>query len=281
MEKYFFTDLAVEKNGNWDIKPISLSESCYLHRNFSLSEDENKSFTKPRIVTFFTEKLWALSGMDFELLRKKIGEELSNLMNMNLPKSKSRPVSIMVVGLGNRGLTTDALGPETVRNLTVIGRETINGVRVLAVAPGVFGETGMETVKIMRGILHESAPDLIIAVDALCASGSDRLAATVQLCDGGIVPGAGIGNKRSAFNRETLGVPVIALGVPTVIHSATMITDALRAGGMKDLPDSVRKKLEQQTGCFVSPKESDLLLRSASLLLASAIDCACMFPSHG
>ena len=281
MEKYFFTDLAVEKNGNWDIKPILLSETCYLHRNFSPSEEGKKSSTKPRIVTFFTEKLWAISAEDFALLSKRIGEELSNLIYMNLPQGKSRPVSVLVVGLGNRGLTTDALGPETLRNLTVIGQGAAGGVHVLAIAPGVFGETGMETLKILRGILHESAPDLIIAVDALCASGGDRLAATVQLCDGGIVPGAGIGNRRSAFNRETLGVPVIALGVPTVIHSATLIADTLRTCGIHDLPDSVRTKLEQQAGCFVSPKESDLLLRSASLLLASAIDCACMRMSHG
>lgn len=279
MKNYFFTDLAFEKNGKWNEPCIKITDHSYLHRNFSLQTDFSDRFVSPKIITIFTEKIWKIPYAEFDLLASRIGEELSCLLQNILPPDTRHPPSVLVIGIGNREITSDALGPETLRNLTVIGRfskEEKRGWRVFAIAPGVSGETGLDALEIVRGVVRETSPDVILAVDALSAASGERLAATVQISDGGIVPGSGIGNIRKGFTKETLGIPVIALGIPTVIRSATLVADALTDCGMGHISDTLRKKLDHQMGYFVSPKESDLLLKSGALLLAAAIDTACL-----
>ena len=279
MKNFIFTDLACEKNGSWGKPTEKLTKNSYIHRNFSQSSTLENCSTEPKMITFFTPKLWEIAPDEFDILGEAIGKELARLMRFASPPSEDRPRSVLVVGLGNRQITSDALGPETVRHLSVTGhlpQALIGTSRVSAIAPGVLGETGMEALDVIKGIVTQSCPNVIIAVDALCASSSERLAATVQLSDGGIAPGSGIGNRRRAFNRESLGIPVISLGVPTVIHSDTLIVSTLRECGIQRLSEAAKRKLEGQNGYFVSPKESDLLLKSAALLLATAIDRACL-----
>lgn len=140
---------------------------------------------------------------------------------------------ILVVGLGNRDVTPDALGPVVVEHLQVtrhLDRCGIEKQAVLlsAIAPGVMAQTGMETVEIIKGIVKETTPDVVIVIDALAARQSKRLNRTIQFCDTGIAPGAGVGNNRAKMDKESLGVDVIAIGVPTVIAVPTIICDAMQ-----------------------------------------------------
>ena len=139
--------------------------------------------------------------------------------------------------LGNRQVTPDALGPYVVDNLCVTrhivreyGKYAMGMERaqlVSAIVPGVMGQTGMETLEIVKGVVTETKPDLVIAVDALAARNSRRLNRTIQIADTGIHPGSGVGNHRNGLTRETLGVPVIGIGVPTVVDAATIVSDTM------------------------------------------------------
>ena len=191
--------------------------------------------------------------------------------------------SVFVTGLGNAELTADALGPDTVSKLTAtrhlrehelpLYRE-IGCSALSAFAPGVLGQTGIETLELLRGAVRSVKPDLVVAVDALAARSCKRLASTVQLSDAGIVPGSGVGNHRTAITADTLGVPVIALGVPMVVDSSTLVYDALQEAHIDDISDSLREVLENGRSFFVSPKESDVITRQVSELLARAISMA-------
>lgn len=180
--------------------------------------------------------------------------------------------SVLVVGLGNRSITPDAVGPVAVESVLVTRHllermpEQFGGFReVSAICTGVLGTTGIESVDIIRSICDLLHPDRVIAIDALAAMKLERLCRTVQLSDSGIVPGSGVGNERAALNRETLGVPVIAIGVPTVVEAGTMISEYL---GDSD-PDN-----SAGGGMIVTPKDIDKSVSDLSRLIAYGIDIA-------
>ncbi|MBO5274586.1 MAG: GPR endopeptidase [Clostridia bacterium] len=188
---------------------------------------------------------------------------------------------VLIVGLGNREITPDAIGPLTVREVNVTAHlraenralfDRLETNPVSAIAPGVTGQTGIETLELVKGAIRGCSPALVVIVDALAARSVDRLVTTVQLTDSGISPGSGVGNHRGAFDRSSLGVPVIAIGVPTVVDSATLVYDALERAGVGGIPDSLRAVLESGRSFFVSPKDSDIAAESLSKLLAAAIN---------
>ena len=188
-----------------------------------------------------------------------------------------------MAGLGNAELTADAIGPKTVGMLTATRhlREHEGGLyrrlgcsSLSAMAPGVLGQTGIETLELLRGAVRFVRPDIVILVDALAARSCDRLAATVQISDVGISPGSGVGNHRSAITRESLGVPVISVGVPTVVNSATLVYDALTEAGIETIDDSLHKVLKSGRSFFVSPKESDVITHEVARLLSRSIALA-------
>ena len=184
---------------------------------------------------------------------------------------------VLVVGLGNAEMTPDSLGPKTLKTLPVSRRFRGEAAEIgafarcnlAAIAPGVAAQTGMDTAQILRGVVEAMRPDLVIAVDALAARSPARLAATVQLSDSGIQPGGGIGNARRALTKESIGVPVMALGVPTVINCATLLGDLMD----KQVPME-QQTVERARELFVCPKEIDLLVGRAAALLAKAISRA-------
>ena len=198
-------------------------------------------------------------------------------------KASGRERTVLVVGLGNRRMTADAVGPGTLDKITVtrhvksldpalfreLGRRT-----VAAMAPGVLGDTGMESAEMVRAVVKELKPCALLAVDALAARSVSRLATTIQLCDTGISPGAGVGNDRPALNREYMGVPVIALGVPMVVDSSTLVTDMLEMAGVDPLPEGLEPVLKNGRSFFVSLKEADAALEALTDLLAEGIDLA-------
>lgn len=219
----------------------------------------------------------------YESLVELLSEELRVMTERLTEKRIDSELGILVAGLGNAGLTADAIGPKTVEKLTatrhlreqepVLYRE-LGCSSLSAIAPGVLGQTGIETLELLRGATRAIRPDVILAIDALAARSCDRLASTVQITDTGICPGSGVGNHRAAISRETLGVPVMTVGVPTVVNSATLVWDALRLGGVTEVDEGVRQVLENGKSFFVSPKESDVIVESISSVLARAISHA-------
>ncbi len=228
-----------------------------------------------------------------EKVMKFLAEELTNLAE--LPAK----AVILVVGLGNWNITPDALGPRAVDKVVVtrhlqgmLSPELKGGVRsVCAIAPGVLGITGMETAEIVHGIVGKIKPDLVICVDALAAASSHRVITTVQLADTGISPGSGVGNKRFGLNRQSLGVPVIAIGVPTVVHASTIAMDTINTlqehasfaryfKSMENLSDRdrqtiVRQVLPEMLGdLMVTPKEVDRLIEDIADVVAGGINQA-------
>jgi len=207
--------------------------------------------------------------------------------------------TILVVGLGNWNITPDALGPRTVDKVVVtrhlqnmLSPELKGGVRsVCAIAPGVLGITGMETVEIISGLVSKIQPNLVIAIDALAAASSHRVITTVQLANAGISPGSGVGNKRFGLTMESLGVPVIAIGVPTVVHASTIALDTLNAmqeysafsryfKSLETLTENDRKTIVGQVlpeslgDLMVTPKEVDRLIEDVATIIAGGINRA-------
>lgn len=207
--------------------------------------------------------------------------------------------TILVVGLGNRNITPDALGPKVTEKLVVtrhlrsmISEELRGGVRsVCAIEPGVLGITGMETAEIIQGIVDKIRPDLVIAVDALAAASSKRMNTTIQLADTGIHPGSGVDNKRFGLNKQSLGVPVIAVGIPTVIHASNIAADTVQLlkdhaafsryfKSLESLSDQeqkliIREILPESLGnLMVTPKEIDRLMDDLSQVVAGGLNQA-------
>lgn len=210
-----------------------------------------------------------------------LAEQLKKLFNLPME------LNVLVVGLGNWNATPDALGPRVVEQCLVTRhlynyapQELQGGMRpVSALAPGVLGITGIETAEIIRGVVEKTRPSLIIAIDSLAARSADRIATTIQLADTGINPGSGIGNKRAGINQETMGVRVIAIGVPTVTHAAIIAQDAIEkyiqstGGEPKDTSTIIKNLLEPLGGNLtVTPKEIDTLIDDTAQIIAGAIN---------
>ncbi len=231
-------------------------------------------------------------GADYEALCHVVAGELESLLQL------SEDSKILVVGLGNRHITPDALGPRVVGK-TVVTRhlfthmpEVTSGLRsVCALSPGVLGTTGMETGEVVLGVKEKINPSAIIVIDALAARSVDRISTTVQICDTGLSPGAGVGNQRKSLNRESLGVPVIAVGVPMVVDATTITADCLSmlaegeeksslVASVKSLSSEERYHLlrsslpDSLNNFIVTPKEVDLLLDRLSAVVANGINLA-------
>lgn len=229
----FRTDLAVEAIENHKtaaaLPHVRQSdrtlEGFAVHEVRILSEDAAREIGKPQ-GRYLTFELDALIRREEDAFPRAC-KALSTLLRELLPHPNDGPV--LIAGLGNRMITPDAIGPQTAdhviatRHLVSQSPEVFADWRpVSALAPGVLGQTGVETGEVICGVLDRVRPAAVIAVDALAAGRLSRLLRTVQLADTGITPGAGVGNARAALNEETLGVPVIAVGVPTVVDGATL-----------------------------------------------------------
>ena len=228
-----------------------------------------------RYVTLDFGKICELDVREEERVCCAVSVEMREMARRICPRREGT-FGVLVAGLGNADMTADALGAHTVhalsvtRHLQMEERVLLSGAgncALSAVAPGVVGQTGMESAELLRGVVHSIQPDLVIAVDALAARAPARLAATVQLCDSGICPGSGVRRPRCALNVETLGVPVIAVGVPTVIRCDTLIADVLGETGGEMICDGVRD-------LCVCPREIDLVVLRAARVLARAVERA-------
>lgn len=196
-----------------------------------------------------------LRGRDSDHAARTLSELLGGLMRLK------KDESVLVVGLGNREVTPDAIGPSAVSGI-LLTRHLIRHLpnqfgsfrSVCAVCPGVLGSTGFESLELVIAAMEKSKPDKVVVIDALASCDADRLLTTIQLTDTGIVPGSGIGNSRAAFNKNTVGVPVFAIGVPTVMDLDACSADV------------------QKNNLMVTPRNIDALVRSVSKIVANGIN---------
>ena len=214
---------------------------------------------------------WQRSEGFFDRAVRAVGQQLREL----IPESGS----VLVAGLGNAAMTPDAIGPLAAdsvlitRHLIAAMPRQFSGFRPVAVLrTGVLGATGVESAEAVRGLAAQIHPALIIAVDALASRRMGRLCNTIQFSDTGIIPGSGVGNHRAALNRETLGVPVIAVGVPTVVDAATLAADLLEESG---LPDIRPEQLQSSPGSLmVTPRDIDQQVRDLGKVIGYGINWA-------
>lgn len=245
-----------------------------------LNEEGASLLNKPigRYLTFSVGKIWLLSDEDQRKTALAIGEEIKALLY-----SFGDVNTVLVVGLGNRHMISDAVGPLTVKGITANRHvkesdpelfDKLGSLCTCALSPGVSAETGLEASDIVLGAVRASGASAVIAVDALASKSVDRLGTTVQISNTGIMPGSGIGNRRSAVDRQTLGIPVISIGVPTVVDSSTLVFNVLERAGVTDISESLEKELENGKSFFVTLKDADTVISETSKLISRAINVA-------
>lgn len=305
------TDLALEVRESYEeddirLRGVKVEEQSDKQKEIYTTivhiETENgaKAMGKP-VGIYITIEAPNMSSPD-EGYHREISIEFAKHLRKMLGKERD---SILVVGLGNREVTPDALGPNVVNNLHITrhmikeyGRlpsDVEKTGEISAIVPGVMGQTGMETLEIIKGVVQETHPKVVIAVDALAARSTRRLNRTIQITDTGITPGSGVGNHRNAINEETVGVPVIAVGVPTVVDAATIVNDTMeelieqmdhsenmqRLGGTLGTLDQAEKHQmirelisPHLNTMFVTPKDIDETVKYLSYTISEGLNLA-------
>ncbi len=293
------TDLVLEAResiteGKSDLHGVSVEEYSIASQNIHVtkvmieSKNAAKAMGKP-IGTYITIEAPELLEPD-EDYHREISECLALELKEILPNG-SESMSILVVGLGNRDVTADALGPRVLDNLYITRhivkiygkaaykKECIN--EVSSFEPGVMAKTGMETAEIVKGVVAEVKPDALIVVDALAARSTKRLNRTIQISNTGIQPGSGVGNHRNALTMDSLGIPVIAIGVPTVVDAATIVNDALEkvATSKKELDDwrsmeRFHAAFSELNNMYMTGKDIDAMIKRVSYTLSEGINIA-------
>ena len=306
----FRTDLADErtdifkKNNNITNDIDGIETNIREEGNIKITEvkvtNENgaNSIGKPigSYITIDINKLKVATDEEIENYGNVLSRELKKLIDKHVQKQDE----ILVVGLGNIYVTPDSLGPKVINEVDVtrhilkyMPEALEEGTRaVSAISPGVLGTTGMETLEIVNGIVNNVKPKLIIVIDALASRSMDRISSSIQLADTGIVPGAGVGNTRKELSQATLNIPVIALGIPTVVESAVLVNDCLdlfitklqNEAKSNDYLNQLKEKdnyeeikealIPNDYNMIVTPKEIDDLIENMKDVVARGINFA-------
>ena len=294
------TDLAIEVRESFpkdhvEIPGVSLQENYDKLKKIKVTSVQimnhigARQMKKP-IGTYTTidfEERFIFEQKDYmDAVGKRLQKELAAI----LPHKIKKDATILVTGLGNRFATPDALGPyvleqiEVNRHLSVqyVGMELQKGMKICGMIPGVLGQTGMESSEILKGVIENVHPDCMLVIDSLATRSIKRLCTTIQLTDTGISPGAGIGNNRSEINQNTMNIPVIAIGVPTVVEAGTIVYDTLEAALQKEgystkeialFFDRIHDKMGDSF--FVTPKDIDEKIKTVGDMIANSIN-ACL-----
>ncbi len=286
------TDLAIEAGEvlGKDNLPEGVSVESVSGENISITtiniSDENAgNILKKKTGKYITIEL-NLEELNTLEVNNEIAEAICKELTGFIKEKAGNPL-IMIIGLGNRYITPDALGPKVVEKIIVTRHiEKKNNLadidsrlgNICAIAPGVMGVTGIETGEIVTGLVNKVKPDMIIAIDALAARKTSRINRTIQISDTGIVPGSGIGNRQMELSFETLNIPVIALGVPTVVDTLTLAMDVLELAGENKLNKEIENKMGATCGfeSFVTPKNIDISVDR----MAGAISCGINMAIH-
>ena len=288
------TDLALEaketvQKPDEDIRGVRVEEEndeekeIYITRVIIESKNGAKIMGKP-MGTYITLEAPKMATPD-EDYHREISEKVAGQIRELLPDGKEE-LSVLVVGLGNREVTADALGPNATDQLHItrhvvreFGKAAYNKNKmhmISALVPGVMAKTGMETCEIIRGVAEQTKPDVIIAIDALAARSTKRLNRTIQITDTGIQPGSGVGNHRHALTEETLGIPVIGIGIPTVVDAGTIVGDAVEQIEREMLfcSDVHALKMAELQNMYVTTKDIDDVVNRLSYTVSEAINIA-------
>ena len=290
------TDLALETTErfaeeNAEIRGVEVHEEYDEEKDVRttvvkiVTENGAKSMGRPQ-GTYITIEATELSTPD-EDYHREISEEISTHLRKLIDLKKEK--SVLVVGLGNAAITADALGPQVVDNLLmtrhIIKEYGLRGIkhekmhRISGIAPGVMAQTGMETAEIVQGIVSETKPDVVVAIDALAARSVRRLSRTIQITDTGIHPGSGVGNHRNGLTEENLQVKVIGIGVPTVVDAATIVHDSM-AHLLDALEETEQKEFLDEMiapnlySMFVTPKDVDETIKYLSFMISEGLNIA-------
>ena len=306
----FRTDLALERrdiyrkvNKLQEIDGIEsteedINENIKVSRVKITNENGEQAIGKPKgnYVTIDVKKLKIAGEEEIQKASETLSNELRNIIDAHTDKQGE----ILVVGLGNIYVTPDALGPKVINEIDVtrhiikyLPQYVEEGTRpVSAISPGVLGTTGIETVEILKGIVDNTKPKLLVVIDALASRSIDRISSTIQISDTGIVPGAGVGNTRQEISQSTLGIPVIAIGIPTVVELATLVSDGidifidrlqekaesneyLNQLQQNDKYEEVKEALNVgEYNMIVTPKEIDDLIENMKDVVARGINFA-------
>jgi spore protease len=302
------TDLALEareyytEKNKSDVPGIKVNEyedgNVKVSRVQVVNDEGERLIGKPKgfYITLEFPEFVHYDGESLDEVSKVLAKELSPLVKLE------DSMTALVVGLGNWNITPDALGPKVTSKIMVtrhlkeyVPDSIDEGVRpVCAIAPGVLGITGMETGEIIRGVVEKIKPNLVICIDALASRKTQRVNRTIQIGNTGISPGAGIGNKRMELSEKTLGIPVLAIGVPTVVDAGTLASDTIdlvidqlsqqaTTGGpfykmLQDLDRNEKQSLIQEVldpalgSLVVTPKDIDKVIESVSRIIANGIN---------
>lgn len=314
MDKFMIrTDLALEakesfEEDNVEIRGVIIEEDYNERTDINITKviietkNASKTMGKPmgNYITLEAPNMIVPNENYHREISKELAKQIKALIKIN-----KEDTSVLVVGLGNREITPDSLGPNVVSNLLItrhvvkeygkaaMGEDRVN--LISAIVPGVMAQTGMETLEIIKGITDETKPDLVIAIDALAARSTKRLNRTIQITDTGINPGSGVGNHRSGLNEESLGVPVIAIGIPTVVDAATIVNDTMEnlidameehsqlksiSTSLKTFDSSEKYQLIRElisphlNGMFVTPKDIDETVKMLGFTVSEALNLA-------
>ena len=275
----FRTDLAIERSLSIEnklpdgIKQYKRSNDVSSVTEIRITDEEGEKAIGKPIGRYITVEVPSFSS-DFELLDGRLDMLVSEIRSL-IPENGT----VLTVGLGNRDLTADALGPEFAEGIFVtrhIGKELSSAMGfknlrpVASIVPGVLGQTGMEAFEIIESVAEKIKPSCIIIADALAALDISRLGNTVQLSDTGISPGSGVGNRRKEISSKTLGIPVIAIGVPTVISAFTVAKNLLDDLSYSiDISDAGKYK-----EYIVASREADLITKRAARLISLSVNLA-------
>ena len=273
-----------------------INENLKIERVKITTEEGEKAIGKPKgnYITIDVKKLKIAQEDEISKASEVLANELKKIVDLHTDKQGST----LVVGLGNIYVTPDSLGPKVINEIEVtrhvikyLPQYVEEGTReISAISPGVLGTTGIETVEILKGIVDNIHPKLVIVIDALASRSIERISSTIQISDTGIVPGAGVGNTRAEISQRTLNIPVIAIGVPTVVETAVLVNDCLdlfieKLQNEAKSNDSLNKMKEKDNyeeikealvpndyNLIVTPKEIDDLIENMKDIVAGGIN---------
>ncbi len=292
------TDLALEAkesigDANESLRGVRVEEDYDEEADLRVTKvmidtkNASKAMNKP-MGTYVTVEAPRLLEPD-ENYHREISEKIAEQLRQIIPES-SQEQSVLVVGLGNREVTADALGPQVVDNLFITrhvvreygkaayGTQKIH--LISSIEPGVTAKTGMEAAEIIRGVVEQTKPDVIIVIDALASRSTKRLNRTIQITNTGIQPGSGVGNHRNALTEESMGIPVIAIGVPTVVDAATIVGDAMdnlmseEDGDSRGFFNTHCSTFSELNNMYVTSKDIDAVIKQVSYTLSEGINMA-------
>ncbi len=291
------TDLALEEHETIlsqkqiaQINGVEIEEIPYEHcstlvtRVRILSKNGAHIMHKPmgNYITFESDQLAEADEAFHKEISSLLSKELLPLILTHLNKDSSK---ILAVGLGNTDVTADSLGPRVINQLNITRHMLLEygdnayakekPLSISSIIPGVMAKTGMETAEIIKGIVQETSPDLLLVIDSLASRSIRRLNHTIQISDSGIQPGSGVGNHRSGLTKESIGIPVIAIGIPMVVDAATIVTDFMNSIPKSDQLDYLNEaqtKLRSLQNMYVTGKDIDSVVRTLSFTISEAIN---------